>query len=91
VILAELAIVLAIPLAGAAVGPAWIIATQALTAAGLVAYKTVRLDRLSASEGLDTRPMSAAPHHAVHEDAQGAQGRQGGTPGPAEGEIPSAT
>ena len=55
--------------------------------AGLSARMSLRPNPLSASEGRDTRPMSAAPHHAAHEDAQGAQDRQGGTPGPAEGEI----
>ena len=70
---------------------AWIIAALAVTAAGLVAYTTVRLGPLSASEGLDTRPVSASHHDAPHEDAEGSQGRQGRASGHAEGEVPSPT
>jgi low temperature requirement protein LtrA len=90
-IVAELAIVLAIPLASTAVGPAWILAAVAVTAAGLVAYKTVRLNAVSAGEAVDTSAMSVARHHAAHEDAEGPQGRQGRAPGTAEGEVSSTT
>jgi low temperature requirement protein LtrA len=90
-ILAELAIVLAIPLASAVLAPAWVVAALATTAAGLVAYKTVRLELVSAGEVADTRQVSVARHDAAHEDTEGPQGRQGRSPEPAESEVPSPT
>jgi low temperature requirement protein LtrA len=88
-IVGELAIVLVIPLLGGVLDPEWVLASLAAAAAGLVIYKTVRLERVSAGEAADTGRVSAARQDAAHEDAEGPQGRQGRAPEPAEGEVPS--
>jgi low temperature requirement protein LtrA len=87
-IAAELAVVLAIPLASAMLSPAWILAALAAAAAGLVAVKS---GLMSAREGVDTGALSAGRHDARDEDAQGPQDRQGRAPEPAESEIPTPT
>ena len=91
VIAAELALVLAIPLLGLAVSPAWVLAALAAAAAGLVVFKSLRYGVVRASEGAATRAMSARRHDAADEDAEGPQDRQGRTPQPPEAEVPSPT
>ena len=79
----ELAVLLAIPLASAAVPPAWVLALMAAGAAGLVAMKTWQNRSVSASEGAATPPMSAYSQDVRHEDPatpEGGEGRASGAP-----------
>jgi low temperature requirement protein LtrA len=89
VLAGELVLVVAIPLLGLAVSPAWVLAALAAAAAGLVVFKSLRYGVVRASEGADTRAMSAHPHDAADEDAEGPQDRQGRAPQPPEAEVPS--
>jgi low temperature requirement protein LtrA len=88
-IAAEVAGVLAVPLASVALGPAWVLALVAAFAAGLVIVKTMRVHAVSAGEGTDEPAMSLDRHDGRHEVDQ-VQDRQGGTAGPPEGETERA-
>jgi len=84
---AELAILLAIPLTGAILSPAWVLSLIAAVAAGLVAMKTWQNRAVSASEGADTRQESAARQDAWHEGTQVPEGGEGRAAGPPEVET----
>ena len=90
VIVGELAIVLAIPLLGLAVEPAWVLAALAAAAAGLVAFKSLRYGVVSAGAGVDEGEMSRSRQDARHESRQ-VQDGQDGTAGASEGEIGQAS
>ena len=90
-IAAEIGIVLAIPLLGLIVSPAWVLVALAGAAAGFVAYKSVRFGVITRGEAADTGVVSARRHDAAHEDAEGSEVGQGRAPEPAETEVPSTT
>jgi low temperature requirement protein LtrA len=86
VIAAELALVLAIPLLGLAVAPAWVLAALAVAAAGLVVFKSLRYGVVSPGAAVDKSEVSHARQDARHEELQ-MQDREGGATGAAEGEV----
>jgi low temperature requirement protein LtrA len=80
---AELAVILAVPLTSVWLSPAWVLALVAATAAGLVAFKTLRLRAVSTGEAADTRLESVSRQDARHEGTQvpeGGQSRAAGAP-----------
>jgi low temperature requirement protein LtrA len=89
VIAAELALVLAIPLLGLAVSPAWVLAALAVAAAGLVVFKSLRYGVVSAGAAVDEGEVSRSRQDARHEKPQ-VQGGEGGATGASEGEVGQA-
>jgi low temperature requirement protein LtrA len=87
----EVAIVLAIPFASALLSPVWVFVGLAAAAAGLVAFKTVWLGRVSQREVVDTGALSAVRHDAAHEVAEVPGVGQGRAPEATETEITSAS
>jgi low temperature requirement protein LtrA len=81
---AELAVVMAIPLTSAVLSPAGVLAALAVTAAGLVAFKTWRLGMVSAGEDADTSRVSVHRQDAGHE---GREVRETGTTVPSQGQA----
>jgi low temperature requirement protein LtrA len=89
IILAELGIVLAIPLAAVAVSPAWVLAALAAAAAGMVAVKSMRYGLVSAREDAGTPAVSHRRQDAPDETAEGPTGGEGRAADQAETEVAS--
>ena len=81
-IAAEIAIALAIPLTSVVLSPAWVLASLAAAAAGLVAFKSMRFGVVSAGEAADTPRVSGHHQDGRHE---GSQVPEGGTTIPSQG------
>ena len=81
-IAAEIAIVLAIPLASVVLSPAWVLASLAAAAAGLVAFKSMQFGLVSADAVADTPRVSGHHQDGRHE---GSQVPEGGTTIPSQG------
>jgi low temperature requirement protein LtrA len=89
-LVAELGVVLAIPLASLFLPPAGVIAVLAAAATGLIVLKTLRFDLIRAGAAVDMRPVSGPRQDAGHEVVEGA-GIQGRTSESAETEATSTT
>jgi low temperature requirement protein LtrA len=80
----ELGVVMAIPLTSVVLSPASVFAALAATAAGLVAFKTMRLSKVSAGEVAHTSRMSVHRQDGGHE---GTQVREAGPTVPSQGQA----
>ncbi len=83
-IVAEVAIALAIPLTSVVLSPAWVLASLAAAAAGLVAFKSMRFGVVRTGVAADTPRVSGHPQDGRHE---GSQVPEGGTPIPSQGQA----